>query len=78
MKLLFAVSETPAGRESIVGAFDNAKLLANIFVLVRFAWGNLAAQATGLLNNLALDDNFKKVSYRAQDFFSRGETGFCV
>ena len=62
MKLLFAVSETPAGRESIVGAFDNAKLLANIFVLVRFAWGNLAAQATGLLNNLALDDNFKKVS----------------
>ena len=62
VKLLFAVSETPAGRESIVGAFDNAKLLANIFVLVRFAWGNLAAQATGLLNNLALDDNFKKVS----------------
>jgi len=60
IKLLFTVSETAAGRESLVGAFDNAKLLAAIFVLVRFAWGNLASQATSLLNNLALDNRFKK------------------
>jgi len=60
VNLLFTVSETQAGRESIVGAFDNAKILAAIFVLVRFAWGNLATQATSLLNNLALDDRFKK------------------
>lgn len=57
--LLHAISESELGRESITSHFDNGRLLATLFVLIRFAWGALASMATGFLNNMALDRRFK-------------------